>query len=240
MDATVGSECPSWSSSRSSTPPWPASGPSRRAPLRPGGRGARRHARCPEPAAGGAPRGQAGQAQLTLVIGLAEATGIAVPLQGVVPPRPLTHDLFLTLFGRLKVKLTRVVVTDLKDGIYYATVHPDGGRRRPHARLASLGRDRPGHPRQGTGAGRGPGVRQERAASPPARPWHRSGGVSKLRRQRSPVGAPAPDRGRLREARREVRRPHGPGGDQIRPEDSFDDVGGLQEAKRRSAASPTR
>ena len=58
-----------------------------------------------------------------MVIGAAEATGIAVPLQGVTPPRPLTHDLFLTLFGQLKVSLTRVVITDLRDDIYYATVH---------------------------------------------------------------------------------------------------------------------
>jgi len=50
-----------------------------------------------------------------MVIGPAEATGIAVPLQGVTPPRPLTHDLFLTLFGRLNVQVTRVVITDLRD-----------------------------------------------------------------------------------------------------------------------------
>jgi len=59
---------------------------------------------------------------LEMVIGMAEATGIAVPLQGVTPPRPLTHDLFLTLFGRLNVQITRVVITDLRDDIYYATV----------------------------------------------------------------------------------------------------------------------
>jgi bifunctional DNase/RNase len=67
--------------------------------------------------------GKRDRRRVTLAIGLAEATGIAVPLQGVTPPRPLTHDLFLTLFGRFNVKLTRVVVTDLKDDIYYATVH---------------------------------------------------------------------------------------------------------------------
>jgi hypothetical protein len=65
--------------------------------------------------------------QLAMTIGPAEATGIAVPLQGVTPPRPLTHDLFLTLFGRLKVSLTRVVITDLRNDIYYATVHLNGG-----------------------------------------------------------------------------------------------------------------
>jgi len=62
-----------------------------------------------------------------MAIGAAEATGIAFPLENRVPPRPLTHDLFLTLFGRLKVTVTRVVITDLKDGIYYATVFLDAG-----------------------------------------------------------------------------------------------------------------
>ena len=61
--------------------------------------------------------------RVVMAIGPAEATGIAVPLQGMTPPRPLTHDLFLTLFGRLNVSLTRVIITDLRDDIYYATVH---------------------------------------------------------------------------------------------------------------------
>ena len=66
--------------------------------------------------------GKRDKRQLAMVIGMAEATGIAVPLQGVTPPRPLTHDLFLTLFGRLNVQVTRVVITDLRDDIFYATV----------------------------------------------------------------------------------------------------------------------
>jgi len=67
-------------------------------------------------------QGKRDKRNLALAIGPAEATGIAVPLQGLTPPRPLTHDLFLTLFGRLKVTLSRVVITDLRDNIYYATV----------------------------------------------------------------------------------------------------------------------
>src|SRR6266436_1565418 len=51
----------------------------------------------------------------------------AVLLQGVTPPRPLTHDLFLTLFGRLNVTLTRVVITDLRDDIFYAIVYLNAG-----------------------------------------------------------------------------------------------------------------
>jgi uncharacterized protein len=72
-------------------------------------------------------QGKRDRRQLAMAIGPAEATGIAVPLHGVTPPRPLTHDLFLTVFGRLKVSVTRVVITDLRDDIYYATLHLNGG-----------------------------------------------------------------------------------------------------------------
>src|SRR5262249_4949454 len=57
------------------------------------------------------------------VRGPAEATGIALPLRNLTPPRPLTHDLFLTLFGRLHVSVRKAVITDLRDDIYYATVY---------------------------------------------------------------------------------------------------------------------
>jgi uncharacterized protein len=72
-------------------------------------------------------QGKRDRRQLAMAIGPAEATGIAVSLHGVTPPRPLTHDLFLTLFGRLNVALTRVVITDMRDDVYYATVHLTGG-----------------------------------------------------------------------------------------------------------------
>ncbi|OLC17105.1 MAG: hypothetical protein AUH29_03265 [Candidatus Rokubacteria bacterium 13_1_40CM_69_27] len=68
-------------------------------------------------------QGKRDKRTLIMTIGLAEATGIALPLQGVTPPRPLTHDLFLTLFARLKVTVNRVVINDLRDDIYYATIY---------------------------------------------------------------------------------------------------------------------
>ena len=71
-------------------------------------------------------QGKRDRRQLAMAIGPAEATGIAVPLHGVRPRRPLTHDLFLTVFGRLRVSVTRVVITDLRDDVYYATLHLDG------------------------------------------------------------------------------------------------------------------
>jgi bifunctional DNase/RNase len=61
--------------------------------------------------------------RFAMAIGPAEATGIVLPLQNVTPPRPLTHDLFLQLFGRLNVRVTKAVVTDLRDGTYFAIVH---------------------------------------------------------------------------------------------------------------------
>jgi uncharacterized protein len=77
------------------------------------------------------PRGQHGvmiegkrdKRRVLMVIGPAEATAIAVPLEHVTPPRPLTHDLFLTLFGRLKVGVSKVVITDLRNNTYYATLY---------------------------------------------------------------------------------------------------------------------
>ena len=71
--------------------------------------------------------GKRDKRHLAMVIGPAEATGIAVPLQGLTPPRPLTHDLFLTLLGRLNVQITRVVITDLRDDVYYATLQLAAG-----------------------------------------------------------------------------------------------------------------
>jgi bifunctional DNase/RNase len=72
-------------------------------------------------------QGKRDRRRFGMSIGAAEATGIVFPLENRVPPRPLTHDLFMTLFGRLKVTVTRVIITDLKDGIYYATVYLDAG-----------------------------------------------------------------------------------------------------------------
>jgi bifunctional DNase/RNase len=68
-------------------------------------------------------QGKRDKKSFAMVIGPAEATGIAFPLQNLTPPRPLTHDLFLTLFGRLHVTMTKAVITDLRDNTYFATLH---------------------------------------------------------------------------------------------------------------------
>jgi hypothetical protein len=71
-------------------------------------------------------RGKRDKRVFPMVIDPAQLNAIALPLNGITPPRPLTHDLFLTLFGRLQVTLTRAVITDFRDDIYYATLHLTG------------------------------------------------------------------------------------------------------------------
>jgi bifunctional DNase/RNase len=64
---------------------------------------------------------------LVMTIGQFEAERIAIPLQGLTPPRPLTHDLMLTLLTDLKASLRRIVITDLRNDVYYAVLHLEAG-----------------------------------------------------------------------------------------------------------------
>ena len=61
-----------------------------------------------------------GDRYLPIWIGAAEAAAIAFAQQGVVPPRPLTHDLLKELLGATGNELTEVRITDLRDGVFYA------------------------------------------------------------------------------------------------------------------------
>jgi bifunctional DNase/RNase len=61
-----------------------------------------------------------GQRFLPIWIGANEATAIAFALEGVEPQRPLTHDLLRLITESLGATLARVVVTELRDGIYFA------------------------------------------------------------------------------------------------------------------------
>jgi len=60
---------------------------------------------------------------LPIWLGAAEATAIAFAQQEVLPPRPLTHDLFRNVLDSLKVNLQTVYLTELKDGVFYAQLN---------------------------------------------------------------------------------------------------------------------
>jgi len=59
---------------------------------------------------------------LPIVVGPAEAQAIAFELERVIPPRPMTHDLMRNLLSSLNVKIAKVVVSDLRENTYYATI----------------------------------------------------------------------------------------------------------------------
>ena len=59
---------------------------------------------------------------LPIWIGIFEATAIAMEMQGVKPPRPMTHDLLKDLLDKLEAKVTRVVISDVKEGTFYALI----------------------------------------------------------------------------------------------------------------------
>ena len=63
-----------------------------------------------------------GERFLPIWIGNVAATAIAFALQGVTTQRPLTHDLMKNLLDELVVSVDRVVITELKDGTFYAMI----------------------------------------------------------------------------------------------------------------------
>ncbi len=58
-----------------------------------------------------------------IYIGAPEATAIALALDGVETPRPMTHDLLRDILEELAVDVERVVVTDLHDKTFFAEIH---------------------------------------------------------------------------------------------------------------------
>jgi uncharacterized protein len=68
-----------------------------------------------------------GERYLPIWIGAVEATAIAFAQQGVVPARPLTHDLLRDVLEALGRRLEAVRITELADGVFYALLVFDGG-----------------------------------------------------------------------------------------------------------------
>jgi bifunctional DNase/RNase len=63
------------------------------------------------------------QRTLPIFVGMPEATSMLHVLQGQSSPRPLTYDLFATVLEEAGARLEQVVITDLREGTYYAELH---------------------------------------------------------------------------------------------------------------------
>lgn len=61
-----------------------------------------------------------GERRIPIIIGGVEAQSIAIKLEGLTPPRPLTHDLFLSFAQAFGIVLLEVVLYKLEEGIFYS------------------------------------------------------------------------------------------------------------------------
>ena len=59
---------------------------------------------------------------LPIWIGIFEAASIAMELQGLHPPRPMTHDLIKSVIDKFNAKIQRIVINDVKDGTFFAVL----------------------------------------------------------------------------------------------------------------------
>ena len=64
-----------------------------------------------------------GDRVLPIWVGVFEANAIALQIENISTPRPMTHDLLRNIIGDLDGQVDRVVVSDLKDNTFYAVIH---------------------------------------------------------------------------------------------------------------------
>jgi bifunctional DNase/RNase len=68
-------------------------------------------------------RDQEGQRVLPIWVGVFEANAIALQIENVQTPRPMTHDLLKNIISDLHAHVQRIVVCALKENTFYATIH---------------------------------------------------------------------------------------------------------------------
>ena len=68
-------------------------------------------------------RDSEGQKVLPIWVGVFEANAIALQIENIQTPRPMTHDLLRNVIADLDGRVDRVVISDLKENTFYAIVH---------------------------------------------------------------------------------------------------------------------
>lgn len=65
---------------------------------------------------------ETGNRRLPIIIGMFEAQAIAIEIEKIVPNRPMTHDLFRSFASSFKFSVIEIVISDLKEGVFYAKI----------------------------------------------------------------------------------------------------------------------
>ncbi len=70
-----------------------------------------------------------GNRRIPIIVGGFEAQAIAIELEGLTPPRPLTHDLFRNFSESYGIRILEVNIHKLEDGVFFANIMCDNGDR---------------------------------------------------------------------------------------------------------------
>ena len=70
-----------------------------------------------------------GDRRIPIIIGPVEAQAIAIQLEGIKPPRPLTHDLFKNMAAAFDINIKEVVIYKLEEGVFYSELLCDTGSK---------------------------------------------------------------------------------------------------------------
>lgn len=73
---------------------------------------------------------ESGDRRIPIIVGGFEAQSIAIQLEGLHPPRPLTHDLFHNFALSFNIRLLEVNIYKLEEGVFYSKLTCDDGRKR--------------------------------------------------------------------------------------------------------------
>jgi uncharacterized protein len=68
-----------------------------------------------------------GQRVLPIWVGIFEANAIALQMENISTPRPMTHDLLRNVIEDMSGHITKIVVSDLRDNTFYALIYVDTG-----------------------------------------------------------------------------------------------------------------
>jgi len=67
-------------------------------------------------------REENGDRRLPIIIGMFEAQAIAIEIEKIIPNRPMTHDLFKSFAHEFKYKVDEIIISDLKEGVFFAKI----------------------------------------------------------------------------------------------------------------------